>query len=218
MASTLVADARGAGVEVHYVGVEPLHDECRLLRLGDVADASRWVLFPATSDPLVVGGRLPVPRQERRRLGGLVAAGIEFPLTYLAHEIPPPVGVDAPGSGPGYLQLTLQHGASLLPSVGPSGRSREIARRVGSASRGVGLSLGVATGAAASGLVAVGSVNAASAFAATAAAGLGIAASVLLVAGVAGLDPIVFGARPLPGYPVAPGTPAAWFVLARWCW
>lgn len=196
MARRTVDEARASGVIIHFVGIEPLHDECRLLRLGPVEDKTRWVLLPSTLDPLVTDDHLPVPKRERRNLQRLVSAGLEFPVTYLAHEVPVPSSLDVPGIGPGHLCVPLGQGTALLPAVGASEHTQRVARGIGVVAGGAAYYVRRATRV----------------------AGRGTWAVVNTVIEFATLDPIVFGTQTLPGQRPLPGAPAAWFVLVRWNW
>ena len=78
-AVVVVADAREAGVEVEYLGAQPLFDIAPPLR----GDAERLGDGPASRETDLV-----VPRGEQAILRSLANADVEFPLIYVAHEIP----------------------------------------------------------------------------------------------------------------------------------
>ena len=75
----VVERAREAGVPINYLGMAPLFAETRAYP-GPTTD---WVIGPVTGPSDAV-----VPRAERAALLRLVDAGIEFPMIYIAHEVP----------------------------------------------------------------------------------------------------------------------------------
>src|SRR5690348_12720837 len=78
--STKVVDrARDAGVSITYMGMGPLFAETRAYP----GPGTDWVIGPVTS-----GSDAVVPRAERAALQRLVDAGIDFPMIYIAHEVP----------------------------------------------------------------------------------------------------------------------------------
>lgn len=190
-APRVVDEARRTGVDISYLGISPLFDQPRAYA-GPTTD---WLICPVSSDVQEI-----VPRAERQTLQRLLDAGIDFPVTYIAHELPKdrlqlqftssqpnlPVAVDS---------ATVATAAGAVP---PPKGSVEISERLGRASQQLLTALGKAVPI----------------------AGAIVAAPFLLagaaVAAVSGLDPIVFGVIPA-GHPQA-GEPAAWYVLARWDW
>ena len=75
----IVDRARGAGVPITYLGAASLFREPQAYA-GAETD---WVIAPVFDHSEAV-----VPRAERRALQRLVDAGIDFPLVYMAYEIP----------------------------------------------------------------------------------------------------------------------------------
>lgn len=178
------------GLEVEFLGVEELFTQPRVYGEG----TAPWVVTPAVADPMVRGG-LPIPAAQRRQLKAAVHSGMDFPYLYLAHEL----GQDeAHGAArpdfATYRTLTPAELEQMLVKPDAPAAARRTARRIDAVARTVGRGAGVA------------------------AAGVGMAmAAPLLLAG-AGLDPAILGALTLPGAGYAAGTPAAWFLLARWDW
>jgi hypothetical protein len=196
----VVALARRAGVELECLGVQPLFDETRLYP----GPERSWVLAPANDDPLVRRRELAIPGRELRTLARLLESGLDFPAVYVAHEVPTArlarvrlpgqVGIQ-PG---GFASLDLLASQRLVDPVPvPAGTAR-IARRLGIGAGAVlkVLGLGVPVAGAIAGAVA-------------SAGSTGLRALAL--------DPMVLGAWTLDRRAV-PGSPAAWFVLARWLW
>jgi hypothetical protein len=197
----LVKSAGVVGVDITYLGIAPLFAEPTAYA-GELTD---WVIGPVVDHTDSV-----IPQAERERLVRLVKAGLDFPLVYVAHEVPKgrlPLG-GAPGerSRP----VTVDR-ATAAAAVGPAPLAPETAaaaERLGGSSRRILTVLRKAAPIAA-GVVAVPVVAAAAV----------AAAPIMLAAGLlAGLDPIVFGVIPAnPGAP-RPGEPAAWYILAQWNW
>jgi hypothetical protein len=77
-APIIVNQARDAGAEIEYLGINPLFAEARLYQGID----TDWVLAPATKRDDAV-----VPRRARQALQRLSKAELEFPLIYVAHEV-----------------------------------------------------------------------------------------------------------------------------------
>ena len=75
----LVQRAAEAGVDITYLGITPLFGEPQA-HAGPTTD---WIIGPAAD----LAGAI-VPRAERDALTRLVRAGIDFPLVYVAHEVP----------------------------------------------------------------------------------------------------------------------------------
>ena len=182
--------AADRGLEVEFLGVEPLFSQPRIYGEG----TSPWVLCPAAADPLIQAG-LPIPAVQRRRLDAIVKAGMDFPHLYLAHEVTE--GRSHLRERPSFEHcrtLTEDETKRLIVRPDAPAATRKSAKRVDQVARGVGRGIGLAaTGAA-----------------------IAVAAPLALLAD--GLDPAVLGVLTLPGSGHKPGTPAAWFLLARWDW
>jgi hypothetical protein len=190
----VVAAAARTGVELECLGVQPLFTGVRLYP----GPERSWVLAPAGDDPLVRRGELAIPGPERRALARLLAAGLDFPGVYVAHEVATArlvgAGLAAAPRPGGFTTLDPAASLALVDPVPVPARTARVARHLGA---GAGALLRV----------------------------LGLAAPVAVATVAAGsaalraleLDPIVFGAWTL-GRRTDPGTPAAWFVLARWSW
>jgi hypothetical protein len=197
----VVAQARRAGVELTCLGSHPLFPETRLYP----GPVTSWVLAPAYDDPLVRRGEMAVPKPELRILARLLKAGLDFPAVYVAHEVPTDrlaraglpsdLRVLQPGS---FATLDVAASQRLVDQVPVPARTARVARQLGTGAGTLLKLLGLA-------------VPAASAVVgATASAG---AAAMRMLA----LDPMVLGAWTLDRR-TDPGTPAVWFVLARWLW
>jgi hypothetical protein len=190
----LVKVASRAGANITYLGIAPLFDEPRAYA-GPHTD---WIIRPAAdrSDAIV-------PVAERARLQQLLHAGIDFPLVYVAHEIPkgqlaiPDGTADLTTAGP----VVLDH-ATAVEAVGPvppPGDASALAVRLGHSSQHL-LTL----------------LQGALRIAGTTAAAPFVLAGAAITALTTGLDPIVFGV--IPAGPPISEQPAAWYVLARWEW
>jgi hypothetical protein len=178
------------GLEVEFLGVEELFSEARLY--GEAM--APWVVTPAAADPIVKSG-LPIPAAQRSQLKAVVETGMDFPHLYLAHELGKEQArrTRKPDFGT-YRALTAAELEQLVVKPEAPSATRRTAHRFDTAARKLGRGAGIA------------------------AAGMGMAiAAPLLLAG-AGLDPAILGALTLPGAGHAAGTPAAWFLLARWDW
>lgn len=199
--SRLLMTAERAGVDITYLGIAPLFAEPRAYA-GPQTD---WIIAPAAdaSDAIV-------PAAERDRLHRLVHAGIDFPLVYVAHEIPKGrVAISGGTPNPARPQpVTLDHvaAARAVGPVPPPPGTIALAEQLGHSSQRLLTVLRAALPIAGA-IAAAPFVIAAAPF---------VAAGAAVAALVAGLDPIVFGVIPA-GDPV-PGQPAAWYILARWAW
>jgi hypothetical protein len=197
----LVKTAERAGVDITYLGIAPLFAEPRAY----VGPQTDWIITPAAdaSDAIV-------PAAERDRLHRLVHAGIDFPLVYVAHEIPKGrLAIPAGTIDPARLQpVTLDHAAAAqaVGPVPPPPGTTTLAEQLGHSSQRLLTVLRAALPIAGA-IAAVPFLIAAAPF---------VAAGAAVAAIVAGLDPIVFGVIPA-GDPV-PGQPAAWYILAQWAW
>ena len=80
-AHDLEAFATSAGAPIDYLGLAPLFTAIRGYR----TESALWVLSRAEDDPLMAGGKLPMPDAERRKLLKLLDAGLDFPHMYIAH-------------------------------------------------------------------------------------------------------------------------------------
>ena len=74
----LVNIAARAGVDITYLGIAQLFGEPRAYPGQD----TDWIIGPAGSSDTVI------PMVQKERLQKLVHAGIDFPMVYVAHEIP----------------------------------------------------------------------------------------------------------------------------------
>lgn len=190
----LVNSACRAGLEITYLGIAPLFDEPRAYA-GQQTD---WIIRPAADHNESI-----VPASEREKLQRLVHAGIDFPLVYVAHEIPKG-RLAMPDRTTGAMKpqpVALDH-ATAAEAVGPvpvPAATSALAERLGHKSQHLLAILRTALPIAGA-----------------------IAAAPLILAGAAiaalanGLDPIVFGV--VPAGPPSSGQPAAWYILARWEW
>jgi hypothetical protein len=192
----LVERAQQAGVEIEPLGTSRLFQDARLYSGLD----TDWVMAPAsTLDDAIV------PRHEMRRLQRLHDAGVDFPMMYIAHEIPKERTRDIwehVGQPDGPLALEASTASSLVGPVPAPATAVEVRDRL--SARSTQMLTALRRGSLAAGAVALGVV----------------AAPVALVggalAGLATLDPIVIGAIPARRGEV--GEPAAFFILARWDW
>ena len=74
----LVKTADRAGVDITYLGIAEVFAEHRAYP----AQHTDWIIGPAGSSDTVI------PLAEKKQLQKLLHAGIDFPLVYVAHEIP----------------------------------------------------------------------------------------------------------------------------------
>ncbi len=186
--------ASNVGVPITYLGLSELFTEPR----GYSGPNTDWVIGPAKPGDAVI------PQEQRTKLAALVAASIDLPLIYVAHEVPK--GRLAIASGAGELDgmvrpATLdQDGATrAVGPVPPPAGATATARRMGRRSEYLLAALARALPAAA----------------AIVTAPILLADAVVGALG-AGLDPIVFGA--VPAGPPAAGQLATWYLLASWDW
>jgi hypothetical protein len=193
-APDVVAEARRAGVDAQYLGITELFESPRLYEGVD----TDWVLAPAQKAADAV-----MPAAVRRDLRRLVEQGIEFPFTYIAHEVRKEhAQARFPARQAGPQILDVVDAEELVGPVPPHAGAVALGERLGQRSAQLvraARRAAVATGVAAAGLA---------------------AAPVVLVGGaiasLATLDPIVLGA--VPALHATPGQPAAFYVLARWDW
>jgi hypothetical protein len=189
----VVDRARQAGVPVAYVGMAPLFAETRAYP-GPVTD---WVIGPVTSRSDAI-----VPRAERASLQRLLDAGIDFPMIYIAHEVPKGRLAVPEKHEPGSPPITVDEVAAnaAVGPVPPPDATAALADRAGWRAQRLLRVMGIA-------LVGVGAIAAAPFMLAGAAVG---------AVGALALDPIIFGVIPA-GQPV-PGEYGAWYILAQWDW
>jgi hypothetical protein len=147
---------------------------------------------------------LAIPKPEFRALARLLEAGLDFPAVYVAHEVPKArlVGTSLPAqlqtvAPGGFAPLDLLASQRLVDPVPVSARTARVARHLGTGAGAVLKVLGL--GGSVAGAVTGAAVSTGAAMRALA------------------LDPMVLGAWTLDRRD-QPGTPAAWFVLARWLW
>ena len=203
-APRLLKSAQRAGADITYLGIAPLFAEPTAYA-GELTD---WVIGPVVdrSDSVI-------PEAEREKLVRLVRAGLDFPLVYVAHEVPKgrlPLDGTAPSAAGGRPAPVTVDRETAAAAVGPAplapGAVAAAARLDGNSRRVLTVLRKAAPIAA--GIVAVPVVAAAAV----------AAAPIMLLAGLLTLDPIVFGVIPAnPGAP-RPGEPAAWYILAQWDW
>jgi hypothetical protein len=190
----LINSASRAGVDITYLGIAPLFDEPRAYA-GQQTD---WIIRPAADHDESI-----VPASEGEKLQRLIHAGIDFPLVYVAHEIPKG-RLAMPEGTTGAMKpqpVELDH-ATAAEAVGPvpvPAATSALAERLGHKSEH---------------LLAV--LRTALPIAGAIAAAPFILAGAAVAALANGLDPIVFGA--IPAGPPSSGQPAAWYILARWEW
>ncbi len=187
-APKLVDQARQAGVDIGYLGITPLFDGAQ----GYSGASSDWVVAPVKE-----ANRETVPEAERQSLESLLDVGIDFPLIYIAHELPKGQLPVICGSRTSPVPVEPRHLVAAQAAPVPE-TSIDVSQRLGSRAEQLLHLLGKA-------LPIVG----------------GVALTPLVLAGaavgaLARLDPIVFGVLPVGAG--APGEPAAWFVLAQWDW
>jgi hypothetical protein len=190
-----VATARAAGVDIEYLGIAPLFAEPRFYEGDGETD---WVFGPADQPDDIV-----VPRREGRDLTRLTEAGLGADFVYIAHEVPKEQTADLRAAASrGERDLSPAQAKELVGPVPPPARSvaldEQLSRRSTQVTNAARRSLMVA-GAAAAGVV---------------------AAPVVLVGGalasLATVDPVIVTATPV--ISGKPGSPASWFVVARWDW
>ena len=197
----LVTSASRAGVDITCLGIAPLFDEPRAYA-GPQTD---WIFGPAAdrSDAIV-------PANEREQLRRLIHAGIDFPLIYVAHEIPKGrlaiLAETATSAGSQPVTLRQEVAAAAVGPVPPPAGTIELADRLSRSSQRLLTMLRTAAPIAA-GIVAAPVLIASAPF---------VLAGAAVTALAVGLDPIVFGV--IPAGPATPGQPATWYILAQWEW
>jgi hypothetical protein len=126
----MVKTARRAGVDITYLGIAPLFAEPRAY----TRPKTDWIIRPAAdlSDAIV-------PAAEREALQRLVHAGIDFPLIYVAHEVPksqlalPACAEDS--AEPHAVTLDHATAAEAICSVPPPAGTRALTERLGRSSQ-----------------------------------------------------------------------------------
>lgn len=195
-AAATVSDARRTvGVDIDYLGIQPLFSDPRLY----TADPNDWILGPAMRAEDRV-----VPVKEQKVLRRLAAADIDFPLIYTAHEVLKEKTKDIiDATSTPHTDLDAAHAAEVIGPVPDPHDTVTLGRRL--EHRASKVLTNVRRTAVAGGTIAAGIVAAPV-----------VLAGAALAAGLSQLDPIILGAMPI-GEP-REGQPAAWFVLARWDW
>lgn len=200
-APQIVDRARSAGVEIKYLGTSALFDDIRYYPGAN----SDWVFGPAGQHERIV-----VPGPQRRTLRQLTSAGIDFPATFIAHEVPKErsAEIDATKAG---VATTLDRldAAMLVGDVPAPHDALALGENLGGHAQRILSGIGKAAPVVGGAIVGVGG-----AIVAVAAAPFVLAAGA--VAALATLDPIVFGAIPVTSN--EPGSPAVWFQLVAWEW
>ena len=187
-AKTVVATAARQNLPIGYMGLAPLFCDHRVYRGGD----HDWVLMRVAEDPLYQHhDGYPIPKQTLSRLHAVQAAGIEFDVMYVAHEVPK--GAIRDGE-----PLDAQ---ALMPP--PPKQVTHLSRAFGVVARGLWA-------------VAAAPIAASMVAGAAAAAGGLLAAPLLVVGAALALDPVLFGAVVTPGRALRSGEPACWFFVDSW--
>ena len=189
----VVQRAWEAGVHIHYVGIAPLFAEDRAYA-GPQTD---WVMGPVNNP----GDS--VPRDIRDALLRLVDAGIEFPMIYMAHEVPKGcLAIPVTTGEPVPQMVTVDHrtAEAAVGPVPPPAATTVLADRLDRSSQRLLRMFAAA-------VPIVGAIVAAPVV---------LAGAAVAAIGALALDPIVFGV--IPAGPPVPGQPAAWYILARWDW
>jgi hypothetical protein len=193
-ATGIVNDAREVGVDVEYLGAQPLFTAPRLYE----ADPNDWIIGPANGKSDLV-----VPKREQTILKALTAEDIDFPLIYVAHEIPKAkTRTIVKAAAAPHTEIEAEHAQELVGPVPEPAEAVQLHEKLGDHTQQV--MRGLRRTAIAGGVVVAG----------LAAAPIVIAGAAL--AGLAQLDPIIIGAVPA-GEP-REGQMAGWFVLCRWDW
>ena len=190
-----VATAREAGLSIEHLGIAPMFSEPRFYEGDGETD---WIFGPADQPDDIV-----VPRQEGQVLTRLTEAGMGSDFVYIAHEVPKSQTADlrAAAAG-GQRAVSSDEAKELVGPVPPPAHAVELDERLGRRSTQV-------TNAARRTVMVAGA----------AAAGV-VAAPIVLVGGamaaLATMDPVIVTATP--AISGKPGSPASWFLVARWDW
>lgn len=215
LAVSMTARASRAGAKLTYLGSEPLFEGGRVY----TTPAAQWLVVPAHLDPTGFNG-YPIPARPASELRRLSAAGLDFSVIYIGHELPRSANAFAPvACRPGSFRLVDQREvARLLPPTPVPPRSEALSRRLGGISQGLlrAGAGGAAIAVAGSALLGAAQALIAGGIATAGAAGLAVALPALAAAAV--LDPVVLGAVLPPDRPVRTGEHAAWFLLTSWDW
>jgi hypothetical protein len=188
-APDLVGRADEVGIPIKYLGIAPLFAEPRAYP-GPTTD---WVIGPIGAED-----EMPIPRQHAKAVQTLKNAGIDFPMTYVAHEIPKEHLALEVGSG--HEVLDVERAAEVVGPAPLPASSVTAGERLGNRAETV-LRL------VRHGIVAVGAL---------AAAPVVLVGAAAAAVATGGLDPIVFGV--IPARSAHDGEPAAWYELTRWEW
>jgi hypothetical protein len=190
----ILADARETGVEIEYLGPQPLFTTPRLYE----GEPNDWIIGPANQKTDLI-----VPKREQSILRRLANSDIEFPLIYVAHEVPKTMTSEiVKAEETAHTDIEVGQAQALVGSVPEPIEAVMLGEQLSRRSRQV--MRGLRRTAVAGGAVVAG----------IAAAPVVIAGAAL--AGLSQLDPIVLGAVPS-GEP-REGQVAGWFVLCRWDW
>lgn len=191
-APRIVERAKDANVTIDYLGTHLIFDKTRVF----AGPASDWSFSPVSLDR----ASQVMPRAQLRELERLTSVGINFPVLYEAHEFEKG---KIPSEALVATTMDSASAKSLIEPVPLPQSTIDLSDRLSERSHQIVSALGKA-------VPIIGAV--------IAAPFLIVGAAAVAVGGlaVAGLDPIIIGAIPA-GRPV-PGTPATWFVLAKWQW
>ncbi len=177
------------GVDILVLGVGPFTRRPTLV----AAHETNWLVMPWSADPLVISGRMAIPRAQRRRLATLAGVPMDLAEVLIAHEVPPE-----------------------WAGIGGPARSRPLHpaewERLRNGARVPAPATTIELGQAMAGVierVAAGVTGAVRGFAAS--------ARVAAAAVAATLDPALIGVVGS-GKHICEGDPAGFFVLASWVW
>lgn len=157
-----------------------------------------WMVTPLENDPYRTGGGgYPFPAQVSAQLERISAGGARFHRIAIAHELDPngPVAEMIKQIPPAGLVITAKTATECLGKTPAPHKTQHLASTMDKAAN---------------------TLIRAAKFSATAALAAPVAAAGLL-AGGAGLDPIVFGVIGIDGQP-RNGQPAIYYPLAAWTW
>lgn len=188
-APEIVQAAHAAEVEIEYLGVGPLADKPRYYK---AADGSDWVLGPARDKSDAV-----MPRREAEKIERLEAVGLYLPQVYVAHQVRPEVAAAIGSQLATGSEIAPDRAAELVGPIPPPAESVALGEQMADYSRQIAAALRRAE------KMVVGAVT------------IPVAAAGAVLAHVT-IDPIVIGA--IPAVSEKPGSPAAFYLLARWDW
>lgn len=186
-APLIVRRASQAGVDIQYMGMAHLFSGA-LVFPGRSTD---WVIWPVDADDVVV-----LPRGPLKTMQALRNAGIAFPMTYVAHEVPK--GAIENANSPG-TTTDVGRARKIAGIVPPSSINEQ---QVAGLDRAADSTLRILRAA----IPVLGAIALAPVVIAGAAVG-GL---------MSGLDPVVFGVEP--AGPQRAGVDAGWFLLTQWNW